>query len=204
MRHKPFPWSTLCLMRCLRTVEDLPPSHCTQSDMDTTITVHVHEFFHPHQEKYFFPWQTRNPGGHPPQSSGISGNLGLHEVYQGAQALQGTPGFPRVTEALWGCRGLGGCPPGIPVCLGFRTFFLMHVMWFRSTLMTRLGCTMVPPSRFAYECHGSVNFFVITGVETYYSLPPLIGAKWIVMLRDTISWQYYGWGMLPWLEPEGV
>ena len=53
-----------------------------------------------HQEKYFFPWQTRNPGGHPPQSSGISGNLGLHEVYQGAQALQGTPGFPRVTEAL--------------------------------------------------------------------------------------------------------
>ena len=53
-----------------------------------------------HQEKYFFPWQTRQPGGHSPQSSGISGNLGLHEVYQGAQALQGTPGFPRVTEAL--------------------------------------------------------------------------------------------------------
>ena len=53
-----------------------------------------------HQEKYFFPWLTRKPGGHPPQSSGVSGNLGLHEVYQGAQALQGTPGFPRVTEAL--------------------------------------------------------------------------------------------------------
>ena len=52
-----------------------------------------------HQEKYFFPWQTRKSGGHPPQSSGISGDLGLHEVYQGAQALQGTPGLPRVTEA---------------------------------------------------------------------------------------------------------